>query len=247
MSLVNDLLIELDRQKEAPAQNSAGILDDLAPRRNARSGAGRIRLSSALLLALTVLFIVVGISSITSRPLDHAHDAPPSVSARSPKQDVTAPGSPLHPTEESAFLPDTRTEDGPVLRAIVLQKRAGFARLQIETDGTAAHVIERSGDDRSLVLFLDSTRLAAPLTSLDLADTPIRSMSTYSDKGGLRLELQFDSRLEIKSQSLESAAGTTLLVDLQSLSVPSPALASQARVSSRSAQANEIATPPVAA
>lgn len=227
MSLVNDLLIELDRQNEESRPAPSAFLDGLAPRRSKPRVSRRRRIFTVIISATMLLLGILATIAISRVPgILRLAQVLPAVSARHIESELaeTAPdlarAPAALPNSSRHEIPvDVRIDRPPKLDAISLERRKGFTRLRIDGDGALVHQIGDGLTNREFEIFFEAATLSAPLPILDLAGTPIRSISTESQPDGIRLLLAFDVGTRVQSQFLETPEATTLFLDLQ----PAPA------------------------
>ncbi|GEM_PF-5716194 len=234
MSLVNDLLIELDRQNASDEDAKAAYTRGLNPRKRRRARRSS-RLVNVAAIAACLLFLAAGLSQIVAIP---EAATPPAVAARPVLAD--APAVPVADTIEIApeapalgALPDeaeslpvaaaiTRIDRPAAVHRVSIEKTERFARLRIEADPGLVHRLQRDDALRHLELVFERSSLPGALEPVELVGTPIRALSTERRGEDLHLLLGLDPGTRIQSQSLETAEGTTIFVDFQRRSPPRP-------------------------
>lgn len=216
MSLVNDLLIELDRQREPEGESPSATLRGLRP--NRRSGCSRRRgwLASGATLIACVAFVGAGLAGVFASPTP---TSPPAVAAR-PLASTSDPDPAL--ALGDAIAPDTleraqfaRVVRPPSIRSVTIERRAGATRLRIDGEAGLLHRIRPDSAADAIELIFAEAGLGTALAPLDLIDTPIRTLSTERLGDGLHLRLDLEPGTRVQRQSLESAEGTLVLLDLR--------------------------------
>ena len=228
MSLINDLILGFE---ERPGPYGR---DDVARGLSARERVRERRRShrgKGWAAGITLSFIGVSLFWILDAPKTAS---PPAVAAR--PAPAVAPTGPGIEVEESRRLPSEvvprqagaaaddvattgtvqgkRIERPARLRAMELERDAGRVLVRISTDGRTRHVTRRIDEANRLAIVLERTRLGSWRPELDLVDTPIRAVSTAQRDDSLHLAFELDPETRIRTQSLESESGSTLLLDL---------------------------------
>ncbi|MEM9173638.1 MAG: tetratricopeptide repeat protein [Myxococcota bacterium] len=156
MSLVNDLLIELDRQNEAESHGSSAFLRDLEPRRRTRRAPLRRGLHG-LALTACLLFVGLGLSRVLERRSDSAPTALAPVAAR-----PAATAGPSLADAENALpgagtmlpaIASARPATGsarPAIAATPPIPRATAVSPSIPTEASVARHVERPGTLRAI-------------------------------------------------------------------------------------------------
>lgn len=247
MSLVNDLLIELDRRKAEKTPARSALLDGLEPTdRPRRSGR---RLGTGVALIATTAFIGAGLHFVLAAgtppiagrgavgaapaPLVDLVDlvappkppgarlplGPPAASASEATNASPTVGDRAPASERAATI--HRIDRAPRLSALALEPRAHFTRLRLAGDAGLRAVVDRSVSGRRLVLHLPKAQVAAPFDGLDLGRTPVVSLTTREIDDGLSFELELDRPVRVRTQEQRTADATTILVDLTPVA-PSP-------------------------
>ena len=239
MSLVNDLLIELDRQKAEEANDRSFFLEGMHPQRGAAKASTRA--ASALALTATLLFVGAGlafvVSEIASPPVPaNAVSAAPRTSLPSPSPSlaplpepatlagaasptprlaVTAPESAGTPAAIASAGPTMhRIERVPRLSSITLEPRARFTRLRLGGDAGLRAEIDHAVSGRRLIVHLPKTRFDAPLDGLDLDRTPVAALTTRDADDGVSFEFELDRAVRIRTQERMTADASVILIDL---------------------------------
>ncbi len=232
MSLVNDLLIELDRQNEEEGHAPSAFMRDLKPRDRDRKSVAR-RIAYGLALAACLLFVGLGVSQIATIPGDEPAAALAPVAARP----IASPPPPATPEAIPAPAPIPQiVERPPAIRSVSLERRARSTRVRIEGDRSLVHRLHQAPSGRSLELVFEGATLTRDLGALDLVDTPIRSVAVEPGAGALSLRLDLDAGTRVQSQFLDAASGTTIFLDLHA--------APESAVVERSAAAPTSPAPP---
>lgn len=241
MSLVNDLLIEVDRRREHERGRVGTSVDGLAPSTPLQQRRRRplvpmllATVAGAVLALATILSVDrIGVSSAGPGSGAAAIATPPAVSARQPD---LPPLADILSTEASSETADVARNDeqgdeaarpresAPVehlsirpvsIRGIELERNPRATRLRIRTDELAMFRIEETSNERAIEVIVESAVLEAPIRPVDLLGTPIRRMQTRTSDAGLVLTLTLDSAPRIQSQWIEDGRGATLVIDLQ--------------------------------
>ncbi len=241
MSLVNDLLIELDRQKAEEANDRSFFLDGMRP--GPRQAKASTRLASTLAILTTLLFIGAGLAFVA---FDLHTRANPSLEARAsvsaaPRPDL-APLEPIpahaiekaptDPTPLPSVAPSTvattstpapastlgpttrRIERVTRLSTIALEPRARFTRLRLGGDAGLSAVVDQSVSGRRLIIHLPKTRFEAPLEGLDLDRTLVAAFTTRDADDGVSFELELDRAVRVRTQERTTADAAMILIDL---------------------------------
>ena len=213
MSLVNDLLIEIDRSRKETRQGAPSPLEGLAPNhspnRDRRAGTLPITLFAiAGSLLVTAAISAIPGMDLTSRlgfdPIGTVA-APPSVAARPATLSAAVP----------ALRIDALTIRPTTILGIEIERNARVTRLRVLANQAMPYRIEEAGGDHEIDVVVESVVLDSPVSTLDLVGTPIRRIQTRSSQGGIRFSLSLDSAVHIQSQWVEQANGSALVIDLQ--------------------------------
>ena len=252
MSLINDLILELEERPEQAGRTD--FARGLSPRERARERRPSNRAKwlatagSAAFIAIALLW-VLAVPKASSPPAVAARPASavattflaPETGVRAPRRSESREGP--DPSGDFVTNPATteaRIERPVILRGIDLERHEGRVSLRISTNGRTRHVTHRTEDPNRLELRLEGARLGSWRPALDLVDTPIRAVSTAPRDGSLHLTLELDPGTRIRTQSIETESGSTLLVDLV-VSTTGSDLADRARVSDGPAYAPDAA------
>lgn len=211
MSLVNDLLIEIDRQNEEEGHGPSAFMRDLKPRSRERKSIAR-RAFHGIAMAACLSFVGLGLSQIMASPPSDAERPSPvaarpiaSTPARVPTEALLAP------------VPTARiVERPPSIRNLSIERRARSTRVRIEGDHALVHRLDQAPAGRGIELVFDGATLDHDLGTLDLVGTPIRSFTLDTTEGALHLRVDLDTGTRIQSQSFDAPEGTTIFLDLQS-------------------------------
>jgi tetratricopeptide (TPR) repeat protein len=270
MSLVNDLLIELDRNRSGAARSDSAPLDGLSPRKQPTpaptSSASRVPVVLALIAAGCLGF---GIAQFGSAPeVDAAEDtSAASLAAHSAPSPASTPEAAL--PRVSAPRPQAIAGDielsglaeriagpkaGPITpfegmlrieRPIALQdlriEQTGTAtRVEITTDRSAEYRIDPGISKGAFNIVLEDAVLREPLPTLDLYGTAIRSVQTQHEDDAVRVELTLDADSHVQSQRVDRTEGALLIFDFQPTKKRAAAAAPRANTRRRVAETAKI-------
>lgn len=217
MSLINELLIAVDRRSGEGLESRDRTLDGLAPVRTAPPGASRWRVAGIATGAVSAVALGLSLGLALGFPFGAGRHA-------SRARDVGEPASSLPrvaapPAPPATPITELSIERAVAIRSLSLAREDGRTRLRIQADESVPYRIDGLEQGSSLEIRLESTVLRAPPTSLDLLDSPIRSLQMQSGDGGVRLRLLLDPEIRVQSRWERSPSTATLVVDLQSPSV----------------------------
>lgn len=216
MSLVNDLIIEVDRRKHESggvpsAAASDSPLDGLAsprrmrppepPRDWLRFGVAGFAVASIAVVALFLhgseLQLPGGSSESTTRRPWQNDTARGAVSA--------ARSAPKAIVDSSSSL---------VVRSVSISKLSSMTRIRIATDSQGEYRIEGAGEGNSIRIILSGAKLAAPLPPLDLASNGLRSWQLIENDEALVIQIELPKAVPVQSQWIAAQGGAALFVDL---------------------------------
>ncbi|MCR9093940.1 MAG: tetratricopeptide repeat protein [bacterium] len=228
MSLINDLILGFEERPGPYGRDD--VARGLSARERVRERR-RSRRGKWWATGITLSFIGVSLFWIldapkTARPPAVAARPAPAVATTGPASEVEQsrqPASEAIPRPPDAAAGDvattgavegTRIERPVRLRAMALERDAGRVLVRISTDGRTRHLTRRIDEANRLAIVLERTRLGSWRPELDLVDTPIRAVSTAQRDDSLHLAFELDPGTHVRTQSLESESGSTLLLDL---------------------------------
>lgn len=234
MSLVNDLLIEVDR-REAEAHGAAtSPLEGLAPTaglraRRAPGRAALVGLAGVVVLALGGLALSGLVTP--SAPTPGAEELPAVAAARTPSDiapripmqlapalapapTAAAPAPAGRPEREAARVSVVSRPTS--IRALsVVPLDVGVARLVLEADGLLTWRLAPGDAGRRLVVDLEAAIDADPIPARALEGTSIRSVETHQGDGTTRLALAFDAPIRARGSLAEASGRSRLTIDLE--------------------------------
>lgn len=228
MSLINDLVIEIDRREARKRRTGDSPLEGLSPGRPAPRLPRRHRMLSEIAVLLIGFALVVGVAigvwhartavegpTLSDDALAERPDRPPVSSApRVPSAALPVlPGPDRGTTARSVSADDDRPS--ATIESIDLIRRGATSRLRILADRPATYRIEPRADEREIEILLESVGTGLPMPDLDLMDTPIRSIQAHSSSRGFRLSLRLDRAVRIQSHWIDEDGRAVLVVDLQ--------------------------------
>lgn len=227
MSLVNDLLIEAERRRNESRPARSVRLDDLVPARGGRRTPSRRRGLNAAALGFSVVASIIAIASWRTIPALRP-ESPPSSTRTTPGDpppvgarpaDERSPRAP-----EVAVLP-TALHRPVRVESVALERTPTSTTLRFMTDGRTPHRIERDVDSARLDLILSATALVGSSPTLDLLDTPIRSLDLRDESPDLHVALELDANVQTQTRWLDVQDGAILIVELQTAQEPREAIA----------------------
>ncbi len=229
MSLVNDLLIELDRNREGMSRSDADPLEGLSPRKplafETKTSIGRVPKAIALIAAGCLGFGVARLDPPKSAAEEFAstdslslNEGPMAMNAAGQTKVSALPK--VSAPRPSSFEANLRIDRPVALRAVRVEQTDGATRVEIATDRDAEFRIEPGQSEGVFNILLEHATLREPLPILDLFGTAIRSIQTQHEDDGIRLQFTLDSDSRVQSQRLDQAGGTTLIVDFQPAARP---------------------------
>ncbi len=235
MSLINDMLKDLDARRPGRWRSQSEILRGLGAVRSTRSRAegillGVARLSCGLLLialTVTVLGGRTGPASMAGGLLRGVDlDSGDLMLAEAIKLLDASPPQVLPDVAQSG--PGSTSELGEV-RHIVLERRAGHIRLILELSRETTHYIEHDHD--LLTLTVMNTRLVDALPELDLGGTPISAIHARQLGEDLSLDLELSRDVRTQSTMLASHGSPRLVLDFNWGGKPGMSMAKAFRTS----------------
>jgi len=265
MSLVNDLLIEVDRQRDEMRGEKLSSLGRMSPRLRRKKRrvewAPFFLIAGAMALFTAAAMIwgtrVEGLSSNTPNFIELA-----AVSARRPYSIATAGTTGPQKSESSSATvrlnemdPSIRIarESAPrrvherqtAIESITISHDVRTTRIRMTADESAAYRIDASSDPLEIEIILESAAMGAPIADLDMMGTPIRSIQAHNDNdnGNLRLELALDRKVRIQSQWMWQDLGAVLVIDLHDSGSAEPALTNPPSHSSRTDRMDALTMP----
>ena len=235
MSLINDLVIEVDRRRSQAPRTDDAPLDGLAPRNRSRQS----RIAAIPAAPVVALALLAGIATRLLAPgiLASKELEVPS-SSMSTAVEIEVPAVSARPVYGPAIVPSeirlslasedrfgaaaaaaaaaAEPEDpNATIRSIALDHAGATTRLRITTDRPARYRIEPGPNEREIDVILESAVLGSRIPTFDLLDTPIRSFQTHGMGDDFRLSLRLDQTVRIQSQWIEEDTGSALVIDLQ--------------------------------
>jgi len=210
VSLINDMLKDLDARRPDRRRNQAVLLEGLGAVRSPESGAeGLLRNGAWLSFALLVLLVGItlwGSQTAPTRPME------PGALMLAEAIKLLDSASPALLPEVS--LPAPRLAAGPAeVRDVALEWRQDRTRLIVELSRETGHVIERDPSGELVTLILTDTRMLDALPALDLSGTPVQTIDARQVGADLRLELDLSADVRSQSTMLASAASARVVVD----------------------------------
>ncbi len=224
MSLINDLLIELDRRGETNDSESKDLVAGLTP---GRGTTRRLRLprvvrsASPARLAIAISALsAVGAGILVLTPPYQARQS--SRATATSRTEIDAAGERNASGGDLPFVSARRPGEAPHeiereqtrLHSLGIEKRPDRTLLRVELDGRVQYRTNHDVEGRSVELRLSPLSTSDVPESFDLAGTPIRSARAKPSGDGLRIRFELESTVELRSQSLESDAGTVVVLDL---------------------------------
>ncbi len=234
MSLINDMLKDLDARRPGRQRSQSEILTGLGAVRASRNRAEGLLLSGArvsvalLLLALTIMVLRVG-----TGPAHMAAGGLQGADLDSGEL-VIAEAMKLRDATSSAELPDV-AQSGPgadlaEVQHVAVERRADHTRLILKLSRETSHYIEQ--DQGLLSLTVMDTRLVNALPELELNETPIQAIHARQVGQDLSLELDLSRDVRIQSTMLSDNGSATLVLDLSPVGKSGTSAARRARTPS---------------
>ncbi|MFK7896070.1 MAG: tetratricopeptide repeat protein [Myxococcota bacterium] len=230
MSLVNDLLVELDRNRNGAKRSDAEPLAGLAPSkprpRQATSPSRHLPAAVTLIAAGCAGFafarLDAGVPSQETTAASSVEIARAGTSEVLPEVSAPRPSPRLGTLHSNSSLPsfaspvqDLRIDRPIALKAIRVKPSGQSTRVEITTDRSPDYRIEAGREAGDFEILLESTALHEALPVLDLFGTAIRSIQTLREKNAIRLQFTLDSDARVQSQRIENAEGAVVIIDFQ--------------------------------
>lgn len=217
MSLINDLVLEVDRRRSAGGKNGGPALEQLRPVRGRQRRLPASKSSRPDLLRPAVAIAALLCISVAAFKL---HIQPDRLQAETGR---ILPGV----SEQQAGGPAVGAAPGAVpalissvaparVRRILSEPATTGTRLRIEMDRRVDYEIRGAGLRRELQIVLDASVLEAPIGPLALRETPIRAFQALQQSGRLHLHLSLAEASPVQGQWLETRDAATLLIDIPS-------------------------------
>ncbi len=255
VSLINDMLKDLDARRPDRRHSQGPILEGLGAVSSPGSWAERLpRGGAQLSFALLVLLLgIMAWGSLTPSIQPMLGVGAPGTDPHSdPGALVMAEAIKLLDSPWPAELPDvsqpapaTTSEPGEV-RQVALERKADHTRLTLELSRETAHTIERDPSRALLALLLVDTLLIDALPELDFSGTPIRAIHTRQLGEDLSLELELDANVRTQSTMLASGGSAKLVLDFHRARGAKGRAAAKKRAPRRSPSFEKVAHPPSA-
>lgn len=228
MSLVDDLLIEAERRRGSARAPRGVRIDDLVPIRKGEASRAPSDGPRALLRPLGIFVAFAGLAAIVAlAPIEMLGERLAAISPPDPQPSLARPPAPpavAAPPVEAPFAVAAAPASSAItlevarpvrVDSIALERLSSGARLRIIADAETPHRIDHApGSDRFDVV-LSGARLAAPEATLDLLDTPIRSLDLQAAHPDLRIALELDPEVRVQSRWLALPTGAALIIELQ--------------------------------
>ena len=217
MSLINDLVLEVDRRRSAGGAASGPDLEQLRPVRerqrvlpsSKRAGPDLLRPSVALVALACVVFAAF---QLRIQPDRRQAETGRILSAPAEKQ----AGGPAVGAAPHAIPPQPSTLTHARVRRISTEPVATGTRLRIELDRKVDYAIRGAGLRRELQIVLDAAALEEPIGPLALRATSIRAFQALQDQHRLHLHLSLAEASPVQGQWVETQSSATLLIDIPS-------------------------------
>ena len=216
MSLINDMLKDLDARRPGRRRSQSEILTGLGAVRSTRSRAEGLLLSGVRVsFALLLLALTVMVLRVRTGPAHMADGVLPGADLDSGEL-VMAEAMKLRDATWSAKLPDV-AQSGPAadlaeLQHVAVERRADHTRLILKLSRETSHYIEQ--DQGLLSLTVTDTHLVDALPELELNETPIQAIRARQVGQDLSLELDLSRDVRTQSTMLSDNGSATLVLDL---------------------------------
>ena len=216
MSLINDMLKDLDARRPGRRRSQSEILTGLGAVRSTRSRAEGLLLSGVRVsFALLLLALTVMVLRVRTGPAHMADGVLPGADLDSGEL-VMAEAMKLRDATWSAKLPDV-AQSGPAadlaeLQHVAVERRADHTRLILKLSRETSHYIEQ--DQGLLSLTVMDTHLVDALPELELNETPIQAIRARQVGQDLSLELDLSRDVRTQSTMLSDNGSATLVLDL---------------------------------
>lgn len=194
MSLINDLVIEVDRGRGEDPGLGAGPTPRLTPPGLVRRPRDLRGLAWALIAASTLLVALGALRALAPGILAGEHEpaaTPPAVSAAAPLAETVA----IRPSS---------------IRRLDVERTGDEVVVRVEIDGPAAYRAEPSDGGRRLDVTIDAASQEDLTRGLDLAGTPIRSVRALGLAGETTLAFEFDAPESVERRWREDGSGAVL-------------------------------------
>ena len=227
MSLINDMLKDLDARRPDRRRSQAEVLEGLgAPRSSGYRGEWLLRTGASLSFVLLVMLLAVTLWEGRTPSTVGGADEDPTQPAEPIWGRSTEPGAlmmveaiKLLDSAPPPELPDV-AQAGPALapepgwvRDVTLETHADRTRLGFELSRETVHIIDRDPSRDRLTILLVQTSLEEALPELDLSGTPIQAIHARRIGGDLSVELDLAEQVRTQSTMLADGDSARLVLD----------------------------------
>ena len=216
MSLINDMLKDLDARRPGRRRSQAEALEGLGasrPRESERMLRISTRISAVLLVALLGVGSWSGFAAYMQRVATRGVADAGEPSALVMAEATKLLGLPSKRLPEVSQAGPAAEPGGGELRNVVLEQHASRTRLVFELSRETAHTISRDPSHDRLEILLDATTLVDALPELDLVGTPIQAIRAQQRGEDLSVELELAPKVRTQSSMLGNDASTRLVLD----------------------------------
>jgi tetratricopeptide (TPR) repeat protein len=206
MSLINDMLKDLERRPQAKALEPSEILADL---KWGVSHELKLNKNYYFIIAGLIIILLLAISLLFLKARNHAaHTA-----FHAQKQILPASKTPLARENEALFKTQTQPA---ILTGIALQVQQNSTALRFLLNQNTFYRVSSDVHRNEFIIIFEKTHLLAALPKMNYIGSGIENIRAYIDeKGNLKLILQLADDVEIKRLELnEEGKAPELQVDL---------------------------------
>lgn len=230
MSLINDLVLEVDRRRSSSDSGEKESLQSLQPVRR-EQGSGHwsdyllpVMATVAVVSVATAAFLLHGLDRIgesgriLSTPLERSVDRP-AVGAGFRPEEVDAKSKMTGSLLDSSSTSRSFAQAPNLIRRVSTEPTVSGTRIRIEADHVVPYEIRGAGIDREIEFILESSRLDEPIGPLELRRTPIRSFQARNVGTALHLHFTLDKTARVQGQWIDRNGRPALLVDIEGKSI----------------------------
>ncbi len=219
MSLINDVLKNLEERQASDADGERSALAGLTPAERTPRLSGRwpwLAGAAAMIVGASAAGLLLRPSPPLLEPLSELAPAAPAALERWNEPEPLRPAATswLARPAPPAVGAGGETAAPSQLEKVDIEPGSAHTRLTFHLSRETSYRLSREAGDQELHVVLSDTELVAELPGLELRDTPIQAIGASSTAGNLTLRLELKQPVQARDSLLSEAGSTRLVLDL---------------------------------